>query len=76
MSAAWALWDKTWADCRISFLAEPEYLESEFRSRARLSSASESLGGCIPAGVCGDRWAKLVTFDRALKSRGVDVVVL
>jgi uncharacterized protein len=77
MNQAWSLWDRIWADDRVSFLPEPEALEGEFRARSRLSSRSPkvwadayllafaSLGGL-----------KLVTFDRALKSRGKDVLVL
>lgn len=77
MSDAWNLWDKTWADTRISLLAEPENLEPEFRSRSRLSSASPKVWVDAYlrafASVAG---LKLVTFDPALKSRGVDVLVL
>ncbi len=77
MSAAWALWDKTWADSRISLLAEPENLETEFRSRSRLVSASPKVWAdaylLAFATVAG---LKLVTFDRAQKARGVDVLVL
>ena len=77
MSQAWSLWDRIWADDRVSFLPEPEALEGEFRARSRLNSRSPkiwadayllafaSLGGL-----------KFVTFDRALKSRGEDVLVL
>ena len=77
MSEVWSLWDKIWADTRISFLSEPEDLEREFRSRSRLSSSSPK--------VCADAYLlafasvaglKFVTFDRALQSRGRDILVL
>ena len=40
MPEAWKLWDRIWADDRVSFLAEPEDLEKEFRKRSQLSSRS------------------------------------
>jgi len=77
MSEAWALWDQVWADSRMAFLPEPDGLEGEFRVRSRLVSKSPKvwadaylLAFAVSAGV------KLVTFDRALKSRGADVLVL
>jgi uncharacterized protein len=77
MSEAWSLWDRIWADSRIAFLPEPDHLEREFRSRSRLSSRSPKvwadaylLGFAAAAGV------KFVTFDRALKSKGSNVLVL
>jgi predicted nucleic acid-binding protein len=77
MAEAWGLWDKVWADTRISFLSEPEDLEREFRSRSRLSTASAKVwaDGYLLAftSVAG---LKFVTFDRALKSGGADVLVL
>lgn len=77
MSAAWALWDKTWADTRFSLLAEPVDLETEVRSRSRLSTASPKVWAdaylLAFAAVAG---VKLVTFDRALKARGVNVLAL
>jgi uncharacterized protein len=77
MSEAWSLWDRIWADTRIVFLPEPDDLEKEFRSRSRLSSHSPKvwadaylLAFTVVAGL------KFVTFDRALQSRGADVLVL
>ena len=77
MSEAWSLRDRVWADDRVAFLPEPEDIEKEFRSRSRLSSASPKvwadaylLAFAYVAGV------KLVTFDHALKSRGVNVLLL
>ena len=77
MSAAWALWDKTSADTRISLLAEPVNLETEFRSRSRLSSASPKVwADAYLLAFAATAGLKLVTFDRALKVSGVDVLVL
>ncbi|HUK48791.1 MAG TPA: TA system VapC family ribonuclease toxin [Terriglobales bacterium] len=77
MSEAWVIWDRLWDDDRISFLPEPEDLDREFRSRSRLGSASPKVWAdaylLAFAAVAG---LKLVTFDRALRSRGVDVLVL
>ena len=77
MSQAWELWDKIWADTRIAFLPEPEGLEPEFRDQSRLPSRSPKvwadaylLSFAIVAGV------RLVSFDRALRSRKADVLVL
>lgn len=77
MAEAWSLWDKVWADSRISFLPEPENLEREFRSRSRLTSSSPKVWAdaylLAFASVAG---LKLVTFDRALKSQADEVLVL
>jgi len=77
MSEAWVLWDRIWADTRIAFLAEPDGLEKEFRSHSRLSTRSPKVWAdaylLAFASVAG---LKLVTFDRALKSRAGDVLVL
>lgn len=77
MSEAWAVWDRVWADDRVTFLPEPEQIEREFRTRSRLSSRSPKVWAdaylLAFASVAG---LKLVTFDQALKSRGADVLVL
>jgi len=77
MSEAWSLWDRIWADTRIAFLPEPDDLEKEFRSRSRLSSRSPKIWAdaylLAFAAVAGLRF---ITFDRALQSRGADVLVL
>lgn len=77
MTQAWSLWDRVWADARMAFLPEPDGLEKEFRARSRLTSRSPKvwsdaylLAFAVVAGL------KLVTFDRALKARGADVLVL
>jgi toxin-antitoxin system PIN domain toxin len=77
MSEAWGLWDRVWADSRIAFLAEPDGLEKEFRSRSRLPSRSPKVWAdaylLAFASVAG---LKLVTFDRSLKPSRGDVLVL
>ena len=77
MAEAWALLDRFWTDQRISLLSEPEGIDPEFRSRSRLATASPKVWAdaylLAFASVAG---LKLVTFDRALKAKGVEVVVL
>jgi hypothetical protein len=77
MSEAWDLWDRVCADDRVAFFPEPEEIEKEFRLRSRLPSPSPKVWAdaylLALATVAG---LKLVTFDQALKSRGIDVLVL
>ncbi len=77
MAGAWKLWDRVTADSRISLLEEPTGLEVEFRSRSQLPNPSPKVWAdayvLAFASVAGLR---LVTFDRALKSRGGDVLLL
>jgi uncharacterized protein len=77
MSEAWSLWDRVWADTRIAFVPEPDDLEKEFRSRSRMSSRSPKVWAdaylLAFAAVAG---LKFITLDRALQSRGADVLVL
>ena len=76
MAEAWSLWDRIWADDRISFLPEPEHIEKEFRSRTRLGSASPKVwADAYLLAFASAAGLKLVTFDRALKSQGVNVLV-
>ena len=65
------------ADDRVTFPPEPDGLEKEFRRHSRLFSRCPKVWAdaylLAFASVAG---VKLVTFDRALKSRGADVLVL
>jgi toxin-antitoxin system PIN domain toxin len=77
MSQAWDLWDAIESDPRIAFLPEPNGLDAEFRAQSRSSAQSPKvwadaylLAFAIVAGV------KLVTFDRAIRSRKAEVLVL
>jgi uncharacterized protein len=77
MSEAWSLWDRIWADNRIAFLPEPDDLEKEFRSRSRLSTRSPKVwADAYLLTFSAAAGLKFVTFDRALQSRGADVLVL
>jgi toxin-antitoxin system PIN domain toxin len=77
MAEAWTVWHRGCDDSRIAFLAEPEGIEKELRSRSRWSSRSPKVWAdaylTAFAAVAG---LKLVTFDRALKSSGDFVLVL
>ena len=77
MTEAWALWDRVWADTRVSFLPEPANIEKDFRAYSRLSSPSPKVWAdaylLAFAAVAG---LKVVTFDHALKGRAVDILVL
>jgi uncharacterized protein len=77
MSEAWPLWDKVCADDRVAYLSEPEAIEPEFRRHSKLSTFSPKAWAdaylLAFAAVAG---LKLVTFDRALRSRGFEVFVL
>ena len=77
MNDAWDLWDHVCADDRIEFLSEPEAIEREFRSLSSLGSPSPKVWVdtyiLAFASVAG---LKLITFDRGLRARGVDVQIL
>lgn len=77
MAEAWELWDKVSADPHIALLAEPENLEPELRANSSSASMSPKMWADAYllsfASVAG---LKLVTFDRALRSRRTEVLVL
>jgi toxin-antitoxin system PIN domain toxin len=77
MAEAWNAWDQLLTDALFDFLSEPPMLEQELRSRSRLSSRSPKVWAdaylLAFASLAG---LKLVTFDRALKVRDADVLVL
>jgi toxin-antitoxin system PIN domain toxin len=77
MHEAWELWDQVCADDRIEILSEPEAIEREFRSVSSLRSPSPKVWAdaylLAFASVAG---LKLITFDRGLRARGVDVQIL
>jgi hypothetical protein len=77
MPEAWDLWDKVCADDRVAYLAEPEAIEPEFRRQSGVGTSSPKVWAdsylLAFATVAG---LKLVTFDRALRSRGSEVLIL
>jgi predicted nucleic acid-binding protein len=77
MPQAWKLWDRIWADDRVSVLAEPEDFEKEFRKRSQLSSRSPKVwADAYILAFASAADLKLVTFDQTLKSRSGNVIVL
>ena len=77
MPEAWELWDKMCADDRIAFLPEPEAIERKFRNLSALKSPSPKVWAdsylLAFAGVAG---LKLVTFDRGLRAKGTEILLL
>jgi uncharacterized protein len=77
MSGAWNLWDTIESDPRIFLLAEPDGLDSELRAQSKSSARSPKVwADAYLVAFAGAAGVKLVTFDRALKSRRADVLVL
>lgn len=77
MAETWNLWDQMSSDPRIAFLPEPEDLEREFRNHSSLGSHSPKVWAdaylLAFSALAGTR---LVSFDRALAGRRVDVLIL
>jgi uncharacterized protein len=77
MVEAWKLWDIVESDRHVSFLPEPDGLDQEFREHSKVSAHSPKVWAdaylLAFASVAG---VKLVTFDRALAMRKVEVLIL
>jgi hypothetical protein len=77
MRSAWKLLDKILDDERISFLPEPHGLDPEFRSLTQFLTRSPKVwADAYLLAFASTAGLKLVTFDRALKGRGAEVLVL
>ena len=77
MSEAWNLWDRIWADQRIAYLPEPENLEAELRRQTRsLGKSPKVWADAYLLSFAAVAGLKLVTFDRGMRSRRADVLVL
>jgi uncharacterized protein len=77
MAGAWKMWDRVTNDERIALLPEPEGLERPFRNASQLPSSSPKVwADAYLLGFAEAAGLKLVTFDRALRSRGAHVLVL
>jgi uncharacterized protein len=60
-----------------ALLPEPEAIENEFRVRSRLKSSSPKVwADAYLLAFASTAGLRLVTFDRALNARGVDVLLL
>jgi len=76
-AGAWEVWDQLWSDDRISMLPEPGGFEPRLRLHSRLGSASPKVwADAYLVAFASAAGLKLVTFDRALESRPVEVLVL
>jgi uncharacterized protein len=77
MTGAWEIWDRLISDTRISFLAEPDGFDDEFRAHASLRSASPKIwADAYLLAFAALTKTRLVSFDRALTGRKVDVLIL
>jgi uncharacterized protein len=77
MAGAWEIYDQCCADERIAFLAEPEGLDPKFRTLARSRHSSPNVwADAYLAAFASIAGLKLITFDKALRSRASACLVL
>jgi hypothetical protein len=77
MPAAWEIYDRCCADERIAFLPEPESLDPRLRSFAKSPEASPKLwADAYLAAFASVAGLRLVTFDKAFRSKPVECLVL
>jgi len=77
MPAAWEIYDHCCADERIAFLPEPEGLDPRLRSFSRSHEESPKLWAeAYLAAFASVAGLRLVTFDKAFRSKPVDCLVL
>ena len=77
LTKAWLIYDRLFGDDRLVFLPEPANLERGFRKRSSSGAASPKIwaDALLIASVEGHQ-GQLITFDRALKPRFSQCVVL
>ena len=77
MTAAWDLYDRCCADERIAFLPEPAGLEPRLRGLAKGHQPSPKVwADAYLAAFAASAGLKLITFDKALRSRSIECVLL
>ncbi len=77
MPAAWEIYDHCCTDERIAFLPEPEGLDPRLRSLSRSHEASPKLwADAYLAAFASVAGLRLVTFDKAFRSKPVECLVL
>ena len=77
MAGAWEVYDRCCADERIAFLPEPEGLEPRLRALAKSHHASpKAWADAYLAAFAATAGLKLVTFDKAFRSRAIGCLVL
>lgn len=77
MAAAWEIYDECSRDERIAFLAEPDGLDTRLRMFSKSRHASPKLwADAYLAAFASGAGLRLVTFDRAFRSKPVHCLVL
>ena len=77
MRRAWAAHDRLFNDDRVKLLPEPDDLDAMFRRGSVLDTASPKLwGDAYIAAFAASYGATVVTFDRAMRHRGAECIVL
>jgi|SRR5260370_35378425 len=77
MSAAWEIYDQCRADERIAFMAEPQDLDPKLRMFTRSREASPKLwADAYLAAFASAAGLRLVTFDKAFRSKPVECLIL
>lgn len=77
MSAAWKVYDRFCEDDRVTLFPEPSGCDREFRRLTSIEAASPKLwADAYLAALAASAAGTVITFDRALASRGVPCVVL
>jgi len=77
MSGAWEIYDLCCADERIAFVAEPQDLDPKLRMFSRSREASPKVwADAYLAAFADAAGLRLVTFDKAFRSKPVECLVL
>jgi toxin-antitoxin system PIN domain toxin len=77
MTGAWEVYDRCCADERIALLPEPDGLDPRFRALAKSRQPSPNVwADAYLAAFASAAGLKLVTFDKALRSRAAECLVL
>jgi toxin-antitoxin system PIN domain toxin len=76
-AGAWEIYDEWLADDRVVFVAEPSGLDPRLRSMSRSRLATPQLwADAYLAAFATSAGLRLVTFDKAFRSRPVDSLIL
>jgi hypothetical protein len=77
MAAAWEIYDQCLTDERIAFLAEPHGIDPKLRTFTRSHEPSPKLwADAYLAAFASAAGLRVVTFDRAFRSKPVECLVL
>jgi predicted nucleic acid-binding protein len=76
-TGAWEIYDRCRTDGRIGFLTEPDRLDPKFRALAKCRYASPNVwADAYLAALASAGGLKLVTFDKAFRSRSAACLIL